>query len=255
MAEAEARATSLEEQAESLAADAEENLPGPSLERALRGSTVAVIAEVKRRSPSKGEIAGGLDAAAQARAYLAGGAAAVSVLTEPVHFGGSAADLTSVRDGVAIAALKKDFHVAPIQLVEARALGASAALVIARAVSPGRFAELMAAGRALGLELLVEVRDEEELARALGEGAVMIGVNNRDLETLEIDAATSDRLIPRIPASVIAIAESGIRGVADVERYAAAGADAVLVGSALSGAADPAAATRALAGVARRASG
>lgn len=255
VAEAEARATALEERSEALAADAEETLPGPSLERALRGREVAVIAEVKRRSPSKGAIASSLDAAGQARAYLAGGAAAVSVLTEPVHFGGAAADLTDVRDAVGIAALKKDFHVAPIQLVEARALGASAALVIARAVSPSRLAELMAAGRSLGLELLVEVRDEDELERALGEGAVMIGVNNRDLETLAIDPATCDRLIPRVPPHVVAIAESGVRARTDVERYAAGGADAVLVGSALSGASDPAAATRDLAGVARRARG
>lgn len=255
MAEAEARATSLEEDVEALSADAEETLPGPSLERALRGSTVAVIAEVKRRSPSRGDIAAGLDAVAQAQAYLSGGASAVSVLTEPIHFGGSNVDLADIRMEVAIAALKKDFHVAPVQLMEARALGASAALVIARAVSPERFAELMEAGRSLGLELLVEVRDEDELQRALDEGATMIGVNNRNLETLEIDATTCERLIPRIPARLIAIAESGLRSREDVERYAACGADAVLVGSVLSSAADPVATTRALTGVARVARG
>lgn len=255
VAEAELRARVLESRSDELGSDAEESLPGPSLERALRGTTVAVIAEVKRRSPSRGAIAERLDAAAQAQAYAAGGAAAVSVLTEPAHFGGTVDDLVAVRAGVAIAALKKDFHVAPIQLVEARALGASAALLIARALSPERLAAMMDTGRSLGLELVVEVRDDDELARALEGGATMVGVNNRDLETLEIDAGTCERLIPRVPAGVLAIAESGMRTRADVERYAACGADAVLVGSMLSSSGDPAAATRALAGVARRARG
>ena len=241
----------LESRADDLAADAEETLPGPSLERALRGTTVAVLAEVKRRSPSKGQIAEGLHAVALAQAYGDGGAAAVSILTEPEHFGGSTADLVAVRDAIGIPSLKKDFHVTPIQLMEARALGASAALLIARAVAPERLDELMRAGRALGLELLVEVRDEEELERALAAGATMIGVNNRNLETLEIDPGTAERLIPRIPAALVAIAESGITTRADVERYATCGADAVLVGSALSAAGDPVAATRALVGVVR----
>ncbi len=224
---------------------------GPSLRAALAQPTVALLAEVKRRSPSKGAIAEGLDAVEQAQAYARGGASGVSILTEPVHFGGSTDDLLEVRRHVALPALKKDFHVAPIQLIEARALGASAALLIARALSPQRLVEMMRVGADLGLELLVEVRDEAELERALASGATMVGVNNRDLETLAIDADTSIRLIPLIPASVIAIAESGVRTRADVERYAAVGADAVLVGSSLSSAADPAAATRALAGVPR----
>lgn len=252
VAEAELRAAELSAREDDLAADAEEVLPGPSLERALRGTTVAVIAEVKRRSPSKGAISEGLDAVQQAQAYLDGGASAVSVLTEPAHFGGSADDLAAVRAGVAIAALKKDFHVAPIQLVEARALGASAALLIARALSPERLTEMLATGRSLGLELLVEVRDEAELERALTGGATMIGINNRDLETLVIDPATCDRVLPLVPASLIAVAESGIASRTDVERYAALGADAVLVGSVLSASGDPARATREIVGVARR---
>jgi indole-3-glycerol phosphate synthase len=255
VAEAELRAAELEARADDLATEAEETLPGPSLERALRGAAVAVLAEVKRRSPSKGAIAEPMDAVGQARAYEAGGAAAVSILTEPAHFGGSVDDLVAVRATLSIAALKKDFHVAPVQLVEARALGASAALVIARALSPDRFEAMMQTGRSLGLELLVEVRDEAELERALAAGATMIGVNHRDLETLEIDPATSDRIIPLIPPSLIAIAESGVRSRADVERYAAVGADAVLVGSVLSASGDADAATRALAGVARRSRG
>lgn len=225
--------------------------PGPSLLAVLRGPAVALLTEIKRRSPSKGAIAESLDAVAQARAYASGGAAGVSVLTEPAHFGGSISDLIAVRQTLPIPALKKDFHVAPIQLIEARALGASAALLIARALPPALLDELMALGRELALELLVEVRDEAELARALAGGATMIGVNNRDLETLLIDPATSDRIIPLIPAHVVAIAESGVRSREDVERYAAIGADAVLVGSSLSASADPVAATRAIAGVPR----
>ena len=145
--------------------------------------------------------------------------------------------------------------VAPVQLLEARALGASAALLIARALSPERLDELSAYGRSIGLELLVEVRDEDELRRALDAGATMIGVNNRNLETLEIDAATSERLIPNVPANVVAIAESGVRTRSEVERYARVGTDAVLVGSVLSASPDPVAATRALCGVPRKSRG
>lgn len=253
--EAEARAALLLARQAELETEAGEMLPGPSLQNALRGKTVALLAEVKRRSPSKGGIAESLDAVSQARHYAEGGAAAVSILTEPHHFGGSVDDFVRVRAALEIPALKKDFHVAPIQLVEARALGASAALLIARALSPGRLAEMLETGRRVGLELLVEVRDEAELERALQGGATMIGVNNRDLETLEIDPATSERLIPRIPSSMIAIAESGVSTRAEVERYAACGADAVLVGSSLSASADPAASARALCGVPRRARG
>jgi indole-3-glycerol phosphate synthase len=228
---------------------------GLSLESALRARSVGLIAEVKRRSPSKGSIAPGLDAAAQAQAYVAGGAAAISVLTEPSHFGGSTADLRDVRSAVQVPVLKKDFHVRPIQLVEARSLGASAALLIARALAPDRLHEMIDAARRLELEVLVEVRDEAELDRALEYGATIIGVNNRDLETLVIDATTAERLVPRIPSSLVAVAESGVATRADVERYAACGADAVLVGSSISAAADPVQATQALAGVARRARG
>ncbi|MEO8562828.1 MAG: indole-3-glycerol-phosphate synthase [bacterium] len=250
--EAEARAAALEPREGELERTATTTPAGPSLAAALRSGTVALIAEVKRRSPSKGSIAPGLDAVSQALAYVAGGAAAISVLTEPDHFGGSTHDLLDVRKAVAVPALKKDFHVARIQLIEARALGASAALLIARALAPARLRALMDLGRAIGLELLIEVRDESELERALEGGAEMIGVNNRDLETLIIDPSTAERLVPLIPAGVIAVAESGIQWRADVERYARGGADAVLVGSSISAAADAAAATAGLAGVIRR---
>ena len=222
------------------------------MERALRGSSVAVIAEVKRRSPSKGSIGETLDAVTQAQAYAEGGASALSILTEPTHFGGCTEDLRRVRATLDLPVLKKDFHIAPIQLLEAKALGASAALLIARAVAPERLNELCAYGRTLGLELVIEVRDEEELRRALGAGATIIGVNNRNLESLEIDPETAERLVPLVPSSAIAIAESGMISLGDVERYAARGADAVLVGSMLSAARDPRAATRSLTGVPRR---
>ena len=253
--EAEARATRLSSRAAELERLAAATSAAPSLEAALRRDDVALIAEVKRRSPSKGSIAPDLDAVTQARAYVAGGAAAISVLTEPAHFGGSTSDLLAVRSGVAVPALKKDFHVLPIQLVEARALGASAALLIARALSPDRLREMIATARRLDLEVLVEVRDEAELERALECGATMIGVNNRNLETLVIDPATAERLIPRIPPGLVAIAESGVSTREDVERYARCGADAVLVGSSISAAPDPTQATRALAGVPRRSRG
>ncbi|MFL5615740.1 MAG: indole-3-glycerol phosphate synthase TrpC [Gemmatimonadaceae bacterium] len=221
----------------------------------LRGDTVSVIAEVKRRSPSKGWIQPGMDAAKQARAYEAAGAKAISVLTEPDHFAGSIDDLSDVRRAVSVPVLKKDFHVDPIQLLEAKAIGASAALLIVRALGPSQLPELMAAARELSLEVLVEIRDMGELDLALEAGAAVIGINNRNLETLAIDPATSARLLSRIPSSVIAIGESGVSSRADVERLALAGADAILVGSSVSSATDPRAAVRSLAGVARAARG
>lgn len=187
--------------------------------------------------------------------YAEAGAAAISVLTEPDQFGGAPDDVAAVRAAVTLPVLKKDFHVEPVQLLEACALGASAALLIVRALAPAQLLRMAKAARALELELLLEVRDEEELARALDAGAAVVGVNNRDLETLEIDASTTDRVLPHIPAHCIAVAESGVRDRGDVERCARAGADAVLVGSVLSAAADPSAAARALAGVARRSRG
>ena len=223
----------------------------PAFGRALRAATVQVIAEVKRRSPSKGWINPGITAPAQASAYAAGGAAAISVLTEPAHFGGSNDDLLAVRAAVAVPVLKKDFHIHPVQLIEARALGASAALLIARAIAPDHLTRMLDTARQLALEALVEVRDEDELQRALEAGASIIGINNRNLETLVIDSTTSERLLGLVPASVVAIAESGVSGRADVDRVAARGADAVLVGSSVSAAADPSAAVADLCGVPR----
>jgi indole-3-glycerol phosphate synthase len=223
----------------------------PSFADALRGATVAVIAEVKRRSPSKGEINAGISAAAQARAFARGGAAAISVLTEPAHFGGSLADLGEAREATTVPLLRKDFLVDELQLLEARSAGASAALLIARALSPDALGRLAAFARQLGLEPLIEVRSEAELERALASEVRVVGVNTRNLETLVMEPAVRDRLIPLVPATCIAIAESGIQSLSDVQRAAALGADAVLVGSSLSASADPGDAVRALVGVAR----
>ena len=220
----------------------------PSFAAALRGERVTVVAEIKRASPSKGPIALGLDAGAQAAAYVAGGAAALSVLTEPTRFGGTIADLDSAgaATGGRVPLLRKDFVLDRAQIVEARAHGASAVLLIARALRPADLAALARDAAALGLDVLAEVRDEWELDAALASGAPVIGVNNRNLETLAIDLATGERLVPQIPADRVAVFESGVVTPADVARAAAAGADAVLVGSSVSGASDPSAAVAAL---------
>ncbi len=251
VSEAHERADRLKTQSADIERRANDAAPPPGFADALRQASVGVIAEVKRRSPSKGWIKEGISAVDQARAYEAGGAVAISVLTEPLHFGGSPDDLSDVRGGTAIPALKKDFHVDPIQLLEARALGASAALLIVRALSPKALIRMADCARELELEVLMEVRDDDELLRALDAGATIVGINNRNLETLVIDPATAERMLERVPASVIAIAESGVSTRADVERVAYCGADAVLVGSSISAAEDPAMAVRALSGVPR----
>jgi indole-3-glycerol phosphate synthase len=210
-----------------------------SMSSALRLPTVAVIAEVKRRSPSRGSINDGLSARDQSVLYARGGAAAISVLTEPTHFGGTPQDLEAARGAVSLPLLRKDFHVDPVQLLQARALGAAAVLLIVRALDPGLLADMVAAAADLELEPLVEVHTEDELERALSLPIAMVGVNNRDLVTLQVDRAVSDRLLPLIPPGRVAIGESGIQSRDDVERAASAGADAVLVGSALSAATDP----------------
>lgn len=212
---------------------------------------VAVIAELKRRSPSKGAINASLDAATQIRAYASGGAAAFSILTEPAEFGGSLDDLRVAGTLGIGPCIRKDFITDPIQLVEARRAGASAALLIARALPSDLLMQLVFTARMLGIEPLVEVRDEHELADALSSGALLIGINNRNLETLELDLEASARLLPLVPITHIAIYESGVQSRADVERAAAYGADAVLVGSSISASDDPSAAVSALTGVAR----
>lgn len=192
---------------------------------------VAVIAEFKRRSPSAGELAAGGGAVETARAYAEGGASAVSVLTDRPRFGGSLDDLTAVRSAVDVPVLRKDFLLEPLQLLEARAAGADAVLLIARILEGGRLRALLDVCGDLSLEALVEVHGAEELDRALAAGAEVVGVNARDLDTFEVDLARSEELVARVPADRVAVAESGVEGAGDVRRLGGAGADAVLVGT------------------------
>lgn len=214
--------------------------------------TVAVIAEVKRRSPSAGVIREGVDAVLLATIYAGAGAAAISVLTEPEQFAGSLEDLRRVAAAVPLPVLRKDFIADPLQLLEARAAGAAAVLLIARALLPGDLNALASRARSIGLETLIEVHDPAELDAALAARPSAIGVNARDLATLAIDTARAEAIIEHIPPEVPAIAESGLRQRADVARVAARGADAVLVGTALAGSADPGHELAALCGVPRK---
>jgi indole-3-glycerol phosphate synthase len=251
MAEARDRARQAAHTRTDLEARAAVMPPAPDLLSALVGPTVSVIAEVKRSSPSKGAIAPTLAADAQAARYASGGASAISVLTEPSAFGGSLADLASVTHAVRTPAIRKDFIADEIQLLEARCAGASGVLLIVRGLTSTELARLIAAAVAIGVTPVVETRTLDEIALARDAGARVIGVNNRNLETLVIDPETAERLIPCIPSDCIAIAESGMSSIDDVQRYARVGADAVLVGSMVSAAADPVAAVRGLTGVGR----
>ena len=224
----------------------------PRFGDALRNDHLSIIAEIKRKSPSKGEINPGIDSAEQASKFAAGGASAISVLTEPLRFGGSDQDVEEVRRAVTLPILKKDFHVSEAQLIHAAKTGASAALVIVRAIEPSRLPVLMGTARDLALELLLEVRNELELELAIHAGATIIGVNNRNLETLEIDRDTVTRIVPLVPPDIIAVAESGYATPESVHEAASAGADAVLVGSSLSAAPDPASAVRSISRIARQ---
>ena len=224
----------------------------PPLEGALGGTVVGVIAEVKRRSPSAGAIAEGLDPVAHAAAYARGGAVAISVLTDELHFGGSLGDLERVAREVRLPVLRKDFILDELQLLEARAAGASAVLLIVRAMEGGQLRQLTATARELGLGVLMEAHTEEELDQALGAEPTAVGVNSRDLGTFAVDLALAARLLARVPPGIPVVAESGIETRADVERLAAAGADLVLVGTAVARTPDPAASVRALCGVPRR---
>ena len=236
----------------------------PALERAARASPappafraafapdrVALVAEVKRRSPSAGAIREDLDPADRAERYVRHGAAAVSVLTDGPFFGGSIADLEAVVARVRVPVLRKDFILEEAQILEARAAGAAAVLLIVRALPPARLSALLRFADGVGLAALVEVHSAAELAVALAAGADIVGVNSRDLDTFRIDVAAAWALLASVPADRVAIAESGMATIGDVERAAAAGADAVLVGTALSAADDPAAQVAAFAGIRR----
>ncbi len=206
---------------------------------ALCAPGVGVIAEVKRRSPSKGALATITDPARLAAQYEAGGARVISVLTEERRFGGSLADLDAVRAAVQIPVLRKDFVVGSYQVHEARAHGADLVLLIVAALEQQALISLHERVESLGMTALVEVHTEDEASRALDAGARVIGVNARNLRTLEVDRSTFERIAPGLPNSVVKIAESGVRGPIDLIEYASCGADAVLVGETLVTGADP----------------
>jgi indole-3-glycerol phosphate synthase len=209
---------------------------------------VAVIAEVKRGSPSAGEIRGDADPATQAAAYVRGGAVAVSVLTQPRHFGGSVDDLRAVRIAVGVPVLRKDFIVRSEQVLEARAAGADTVLLIASCLDDGELAALLAAARQLGMEPLVETHGDADLERVLRTDARVVGVNSRNLETLDVDLDAALARVRTLPDDRIVVLESGVATRAHVEAAMAAGASAVLVGEALMRADDPASAVRELLG-------
>lgn len=206
---------------------------------ALAEHRMAVIAEIKRRSPSKGALNKDLDPAALASDYERGGAAALSVLTDERFFGGSEADLIAARDAVALPVLRKDFTTCEHDVYEARAMGADAVLLIVAALSMEELERLHALSNEMGMDALVEVHDERELEQALAVGANLVGVNQRDLHTFEVDTGRAVRLGKTMPPDVLAVAESGIRGAQDVSVLAEAGYRAVLVGESLVTSDDP----------------
>ncbi|MXW55393.1 MAG: indole-3-glycerol phosphate synthase TrpC [Gemmatimonadales bacterium] len=231
---------------------AEEAPPPRGFEASLRRpGEVSVVAEFKRRSPSAGDLSPYAQAAGVASVYASAGAAAISVLTDERYFGGSLDDLRSAKGAVGVPVLRKDFTLDPVQLYEARAAGADAVLLIVRALGDARLRELLELSADLGLAALVEAHDEEEMERALEAGARIVGVNARDLATFDVDLERSLSLIERLPADVVAVAESGIRSAEHAAAAGSAGADAVLVGGWLM-AGDPAAGVEALVGHPRR---
>jgi len=209
---------------------------------------LAVIAEIKRRSPSKGDLALDLDPGRVASEYAGGGAAALSVLTDVTFFGGSPADLTAASAACALPVLRKDFTVCRADVYDARVMGADAVLLIVAALSDVELADLLVTAEGVGLDALVEVHDETELERALEAGSGLVGVNQRDLETFHVDEDRAARLADRIPSDVVAVAESGVRDAADAARLGAAGYQAVLVGETVVRSADRMAAVASLVG-------
>jgi indole-3-glycerol phosphate synthase len=228
-----------------------DHLARPSFRAALRRPHLAVIAEVKRRSPSAGSIREDLDPAERAALYAAHGAAAISILTDTPYFGGSVQDLRAAAERCALPLLRKDFIIDEVQILEARAAGASAVLLIVRILTGQRLEQLLRCAEVLGLDALVEVHTRVELATALDAGATVIGVNSRDLDTFAVDIDTAWKLLAEVPIDRIAVAESGLVERQDVARAAEAGADAVLIGTALSAAESPAVLLRELSMVPR----
>lgn len=224
----------------------------PRWSSAFGTGSVTVIAEIKRRSPSRGAIAPSLEVESHAGAYERGGAGAVSVLTEERDFGGSLEDLRRVRGTVGVPVLRKDFLVDPLQVYESRAAGASAVLLIVRILDDALLRDLLTLSRDLDLGVLVEVHEPGELERAIRAGADVVGVNSRDLGTFQVDVPAALRLLRAIPPGIVAVAESGLATRRDVEAAAVCGADAVLVGSSVAADPNPEVAVRGLTGVARR---
>jgi indole-3-glycerol phosphate synthase len=222
--------------------------PPRDFARALGGRRLALIAEIKRASPSAGDIAPDVDPAEQARAYERGGASAISVLTEPDHFKGSLDDLRLVRETVAVPVLRKDFICHPLQVWEARAAGADAILLIVAALSQRELVALADLTETVGMSALVETHDPDEVARAVDGGARILGINTRNLATLEVDPATVEKVRASVPDGITMVGESGVSSRADVQTMESAGMDAVLVGELLMRARDPEAKVRELLG-------
>jgi indole-3-glycerol phosphate synthase len=238
---------------EGLLVAAGQQAPTLGFARQLAGASgLAVIAEVKRRSPSKGNLAADLDPAEMATRYRDGGAACLSVLTDVEFFSGSPADLAAARAAVEIPVLRKDFTVGPADVADARLMGADAVLLIVAALSPTELPALLSVTERVGIDALVEVHDEAEAELALASGASIIGVNQRDLVTFEVDTDRAERVAKVLPSGVVRVAESGIRSADDACRLADAGFDAVLVGESLVTSSDPATAVAALARIERR---
>ncbi|MGH9113243.1 MAG: indole-3-glycerol phosphate synthase TrpC [Acidimicrobiales bacterium] len=236
-----------------LVTEAEAQPPTRGFTAALRvaggqgqGQGLGVIAEVKRRSPSKGDLHATLDPAAMARAYERGGATCLSVLTDREFFGGSPDDLRAARAATTLPVLRKDFTVAPADVCDARIMGADAVLLIVAALDDDELRDLHDLATRLGLDVLVEVHDEPELGRALAAGATLVGVNQRDLVTFDVDTTRALRVGAAMPREIVRVAESGIRDAGDAAMLAAAGFDAVLVGESLVTSDDPATAVAAL---------
>jgi indole-3-glycerol phosphate synthase len=243
------RAIDAQERVDEFMAIAATMAPVRSLSDALRAPGLSVIAEIKRRSPSVGDIDPGLDPVAVAQAYVSGGASAISVLTEPDYFAGSLDDLAAVRSRVEVPVLRKDFTLAGAQIWEARAGGADAVLLIVAALSDDQLSELLEVATVAGVESIVEAHTEGEARRAIAAGAGIIGVNNRDLATFATDLSVAESVAAILPDGVVTVGESGVSDAAGSARMRAAGYDAILVGEALVRSDDPAALVRALKGV------